>query len=114
MRNVRRRTAKRRCNDESRLFGGIARAESRLVTTVAGGIDMKRWHASAVALLVVLAASPARAQTLCGPPNPPIADVEPRVREKDFSATSCARASQYLRQDVTKLMESLRTEDRLN
>jgi hypothetical protein len=75
---------------------------------------MERWHASAVALLVALAASPARAQTLCGPPNPPIADDEPRVREKDFSATSFAQASQYLRQDVPKLMERLKTEDLLN
>ena len=75
---------------------------------------MKRGHTgAAVVLLIVLGTSPASAQSLCGSPNPPIADDQPRVKEKDFNAKSFARASQYLHEDFPKLLERLKTEDLL-
>jgi len=64
---------------------------------------MVRRHArAAFVFLIVVTASPAHSENVCPPPNPPIADDEPRVREENFSDKRFAAALQYLREDFSE------------
>ncbi len=72
---------------------------------------VRRRARAAFVFLIVVTASPAHSENVSPPPNLPIADDEPRVREENFSDKRFAAALQYLREDFPKIIERLKTED---